>query len=297
MKNKKSLMKVICSIVVIALILCSVYFLTTDSGNTQQANGANNANNTATKTDPNDNTIAVSDDVDTYLYNKEIVINKNAPSAQNFEVGTVKGYVEDNEQKLVSLPKTFTVKSGDSSVELVEITSIGKYTGMFIESEESIECKDALAIMVRNPSDKYISVASIKVKYDNDKDCVFTPTNIPPKCSAIVMSTEAPVNYSDVKMFECSLEFGVPQNDMNMIKDKVGVDYKDGTFIITNLTSEDIGDVYIRFKKFTEGNVFLGGKTYSVFTRDVKAHQTHIVDAIDYDENTCVIISVENHNL
>lgn len=222
-----------------------------------------------------------------YEYNTEIMTNENAPVQGDADVEAITGYVEDAEQKLATLP--YEIKDTD-----LVVTSIGKYTGVYTESGANEEASNILAMVVQNTSDKVVSYSSATIEYDEDKTFTISPTNLPAHQSVLVFSTGESIPYEDVKKFECIDSMAVMATELPLLKDVVGVDFVDGQFVVTNLTSEDLGEVYIRYKTFTEGNTYLGGITYSVMVPDVKAYETYKVDAEDFNEDTSIIIAVEN---
>lgn len=222
-----------------------------------------------------------------YEYNTEILSNENAPVEGDADVAAITGYVEDSEQKLAQLP--YSIPDTD-----LVVTSIGKYSGVYSELGENEDVSDILAIVVENTSDKVVSYSSLTIEYDDEKACSFSPTNLPPHQSALVFSNSEAVPYADVKKFECTDSMAVMAKELPLLKDVVGVDFVDGQFVVTNLTPDDLGDVYIRYKTCTDGNAFLGGITYSVTVPDVKGYETYKVDAENFDETSSVIIAVEN---
>ncbi len=223
-----------------------------------------------------------------YEYNTEIIINENAPVEGEPQLESIEGYVEDEKQDFIDLPYAIA----DTSLEVV---SIGKYTGVYTDAGNNESVEDILAIVVKNTSDKIVSYSNISFAYDDDIACSFSPTNLPSNQSAIVFTNTEKVPYKNVKKFECVDAMEVPSDELPLLKDKVGVDFKDGEFIITNLTNEELGDVYVRYKNFTDGNAYLGGITYSVVATDVKPYETYKVPAEDYNADTSVIIAVENY--
>ena len=279
MNNKNKLFLTICIILSVAIVGVALFMFTT----------ADNKDNNG-ETQPSRTDVAPE-----YKYNTKIEISDNAPDEKDPEIKSISGYTEDNTKSLLKLPLSFDTKYGDSNVNILDIISIGKYSGEF-EAEDGVkQVTDVLAIVVKNPSDKALSIASLTVTYDDNKQCSFSPSNIPAKQSAIIMTNNDTVSYKDVKKFDCTLDYAVAQDELPLIKDKVGVDFKDGQCVITNLTSENLGDVYVRFKKYTNGNVYLGSKTYSVYAQNVQPYETYTVDAPEYSDDNCVIIAVENH--
>ncbi len=284
MKNKQTIITIICVVVSLVLIGFSVFYLVAD----KDENGTlNNADAPAAPTR--------SEIAQEYTYNTQIETNADAPIDSEPEVEKITGFVEDKEQKFVSLPLSFEIKDGDKNINIIEIVAIGKYSGEYVDGASVSDVENALALVIKNPSDKVLSVASMSIKYDDGKVCSLTPSNIPPHQSALVLTNDSPVPYSDVKMLECTLDYAVPQKELPLIKDKVGVDFKDGKFIVTNLTDEYLGDVYIRYKKFADGNIYFGAVTYTACAQDVQPYETYLVDAPDYNSDNCIIIAVENH--
>lgn len=225
-----------------------------------------------------------------YEYNTVIETNENKPVVGEPEIEQITGFVEDKEQKFLDLP--YTIENTD-----LEIVAIGKYSGVIVENGTTEDVTDVLAIIVKNSSDKIVSFSSFSVEYDNDATTGFNPTNLPAGMSSLVFTTTPYVDYEDVKKFEVSDPMAVMTDSLPMLEGTVGVDYKDGNFIITNLTGEELGDVYVRYKSCGDGNVYLGGATYSVMVSDVMPYETYTVAAENYVEGSSVIIAVENMKL
>lgn len=225
-----------------------------------------------------------------YAYNTVIETNENKPVAGEAEIEKVTGFVEDKEQKLLKLP--YAIENTD-----LEITAIGKYSGIINENGTTDEVNEVLAIVVKNKSDKIVSFSSITALYDSDKTTAFNPSNLPSQMSSLVFTSTPYVEYIDVKKFEVTDSMAIMSDSLPMLDGTVGVDYKDGNFIITNLTSEELGDVYVRFKNCSDGNVYLGGATFSVMVPDVMPYETYTVPAQNYTEGTSVIVAVENMKL
>lgn len=222
-----------------------------------------------------------------YKYNTEIITNEKAPVEGEADVEAITGYVEDAEQKFATLP--YEIKDTD-----IVVTSIGQYTGVYSEISKSEDVEDILAIIVENTSDKVVSFSSLTIEYADEKTCTFTPTNIPAHQTALVFTNGETIPYADVEKFECIDSMAVMAKELPLLEGVVGIDFVDGQFIVTNLTSDDLGEVYIRYKNFTDGNTYLGGVTYSVMVPEVEGYETYKVDAPDYSEDTSVIIAVEN---
>ncbi len=224
---------------------------------------------------------------DEYKYNTEVISVENAPKEGDAEVENITGFAEDTKQKFLELPYAI----GDTGLE---ITAIGKYTGVYTDSGADTEAKDILGLVVKNTSDKVVSYSSIVFEYAKDKQCTFNATNLPSQQSVLLFPNTEAVQYDDVKKLELKESMAVPADSLPMVEG-VGVDCKDGEFIVTNHNKEDIGDVYIIFKNTTEGNVYLGGITYSVEVFDLKGYETRKVPAENFDAEKSVIVAVQSY--
>lgn len=222
-----------------------------------------------------------------YQYNTEIITNPNAPDNSGADIESISDFVEDTDQDFIDLP--YTVDDTD-----IEIIAIGKYTGAYSEVSDTDEVEDVLAIVVKNNSQKVVSYSSISVDCGNGIECSFSPTNLPSGQSSLVFTNSNAVSYADVTKFECVDSMFVMADELSMLDGKVGIDYKDGEFIVTNLTGDNLGDVYIRYKNCSDGNVYLGGVTHSTVVKNVEPFETYKVSADSFDEQTSVIIAVES---
>lgn len=222
-----------------------------------------------------------------YEYNTEIITNENAPDDGDVVVDDITGFVEVKDQKLLQLP--YTIPDTD-----LVVTAIGKYTGQYIESGVNEETKDAFAVIIKNMSDKVVSYSSIEVQLSDKEIRAFSPTNLPPNQSTLSFPINKVISFDDVTKFDVIESLVVPTDSLPLLEGKVGVDFKDGEFIITNLTDENLGDVYVRYKNFAPGNVYLGGITYSVVVNEMTAYETKKVKADSYSEDSSIIISVES---
>lgn len=222
-----------------------------------------------------------------YEYNTEVISLENAPKEGDADIEAITGYAEDSKQELLELPYAI----GDTGLE---ITSIGKYTGLYTDNGENTEVTDILGLVVKNTSDKVVSYSSIQFEYAKDKQCTFNATNLPSQQSVLLFTSVKPVQYDDVKKLELIDSMAVPADSLPMVEG-VGVDCKDGEFIVTNHNKEDVGDVYIIFKNTIDGNVYLGGITYSVEVFDLKGYETRKVPAENFDAEKSVIVAVQNY--
>ncbi len=222
-----------------------------------------------------------------YKYNTEVISVDNAPTNEDVKVEEISGFIEDTKQEFIEVP--FEV--GATGLEII---AIGKYTGVYTDSGENKEEKDILALVVKNTTDKIISYSSFTFEYGKKSECTFNATNLPVNQSALVFTSTESVKYSDVTKFELKDSMAVPCDELPIL-DCVGVDCKDGEFIVTNQSNDDLGDVYIRFKNVSDGNAYLGGITYSVEVPDLLGYETRKVPAENFNADTSVIVAVDSY--
>lgn len=223
-----------------------------------------------------------------YAYNTEIIHNPNAPVDAAVLIKDIKGYTEQKIYK-VKFPR----KIADTHLY---VESVGSYTGPYFEDMSMEPCENVFAAVIRNDSDKVISYSSFNIIYGDDDHvkCGFHTTNLKPHCTALVLSDDKTVTFDKVLYFQPNEPMEVLADSLTMLGGTVGVSYSDGKLVVTNLTAEDLGTVYIRYKMFGDGNVFLGGFTGSVIVENVSAFETYEADAGIFNPDTCEIICVEN---
>lgn len=244
---------------------------------------------------------------DEYKYNTEIIKNDNAPSNNDAVISSIEGYTEVTDQNFISLP--YEVRKDGEKV--YDIISIGKCNGTFYDGAAKREFSDSLAIVIKNTSDKVVSISNVSFAYAEGKTCTFTVSNLTPGKSALIFADnytegkdgESPtltsVSYADVKKINVTVDQAILTASLPMLKDKVGVDYKDGNFIITNLTGENLGQVSVKFMQCADNdaNVFIGGNTCAVYQESVMPYETYIVDAKSFDPDKSTIVAVESYKV
>ena len=219
--------------------------------------------------------------------NTAILTNPGAPVPGDPDISAVSGYTE-------AVPKGLKLPYSVPDTD-IELLSVGSYTGRYIEDKSGDSCTGVPAVVVRNTSDKVISYSCITVRYgEGDEDVTsFMPTNIPAGCCAVVLASDKELTADKLASFEVTSAQQILSDKLTVIEGKAGVSYSDGAFIVTNLTDESLGEVYIRYKLITPGNCYLGGVTYTVNTDVLPAHTTVKLFA-SFDEKNCSIVAVES---
>lgn len=289
MNNKKNLYIVIATLLIVGLV---VFVILTSGEKPNEQNGYTVRTEVA----------------DEYKYNTTIIKNDNAPVEGDAVISSINGYTEVSDQSFLSLP--FSVSKDGEKV--YEIISIGKCSGEFYDGNNKRTLNEALAIVVKNTTEKVVSYSNISFVYDEGKNCTFTVTNLTPGKSALVFaegvveSTEEntpPVTvnipFADVKKINVSASQVVMATSLPRLEDKIGVDYKDGKFIITNLTSEYFNQVAVKFMQCADNdaNIYIGGNTFAVYQENVNPFETYLIDAANFDPEKSTIIAVEAYRM
>lgn len=221
-----------------------------------------------------------------YAYNTVIISNADAPVTGVADISKLEGYTEGTVE---GFNGSYYIPDTD-----LEIISVGSYSGRYVEDLSFDPCEDLLALVVRNTSESIISYSSFSVNGSDDTMCYFTPTNLRPGCSALVLAGDKETKFSDIKSFEASSGMQVFIKELTMLDGTVGVSYLDGKFVVTNLTNQNLGSVYIRYKFITGANAYFGGVTCSTNIDNVEPYETYLISDDDFDDVQCEIISVEN---
>ncbi len=212
-----------------------------------------------------------------YADNTSIIENTLEPQSGTANIEKIAGFTEQN-VPYINLP--YTIPDTD-----IEITKIGTYTDSSSD--------DVFAVIVKNNSDRVISYSSLN--FDTNKGIIsFSATNLTQGVSSLAFAENKDIKFSDITKFRFSDKLVVNSDNLSILDSKVGIKYQDENFILTNLTSENLGSVYIRYKNVTKGNAYLGGETYSVVQKNVEPFETYFVPASDFDAEKSVIISVES---
>ena len=222
---------------------------------------------------------------DQYAYNTGILTNPAAPTAGDPDIAAIAGYTEVG---IDGMEIPFAVPDTD-----IEILSAGYYSGVYVEDNSGDLCSDIPAVVIRNNGSQTVAYSTFTARYDDENTMTFMPTNIPAGCCAVILASDKELKWDDVRQFEIVDSVQHSSGDLTVIRGKVGVSYETDHFVVTNLTAENLGDVYIRYKYITAGNAYLGGITRSLSASSLGAHQTQELYT-SFDADNSAIIAVEN---
>ena len=174
---------------------------------------------------------------------------------------------------------------------LLEIQQIGKYSGPFLEDGSDEPQTAVTAILVKNNSGKDTQYAEIVFKVNASETAEFTLSTIPAGASVLVMEkNKRPYSESDTYDFQ-EVAY-VEMDSPDLLEDKIKVTGKNGILAVENLTEENLGMVYVRYKYFFTDGTYQGGITYETKFDSVGPNAVVEKDAPHYSADTSKILMV-----
>lgn len=179
----------------------------------------------------------------------------------------ITGFAADREMTTVSLPHTM----GNASLQVI---SVGRYSGYFTEDSSYDTVSDIAAVVVQNISNRFIKSATVTAVGSSGNEYKFPLTSLPAGCSVIVLESGKSVLAENEKI--SALATGVVEisDTADLCEDKVKITFANGNFNVKNLTDKKFSAVYIRYKSYTSGNVYMGGVTYSATINNLAPYDT-----------------------
>lgn len=208
------------------------------------------------------------------------------------DINKIEGYTpaKSNEEGLVAnmtLPYSIPNKN-------LDILSIGQYEGKFVEDGSDDKKDNALAIVVKNTSDKTISSGEIKLrKIGTSKSIKFIFTNLKAGSSALVMESTGEVNFNGEDKYVYISSSVNTEESTSLMEDKIEVTTKYKNITVKNLTDKNLNTVYVYYKIVTDGNCYLGGITYRAKFENVKGEKSVTADTLHFSNKNSEIIKIE----
>lgn len=151
----------------------------------------------------------------------------------------------------------------------IKISSIGSYSGAYVEDGSDEKVEDILAIVITNTSKEFLQYSQITLSNGKDK-AVFSVSNLPAGSSALVLSKDKIKAKGNWKYLD----------DMTAFIDEASLypkifSWEAGNNMVrmTNKSDEDFKNVYVYYKN-VENGIYVGGITYRVKFDNLKAKQT-----------------------
>lgn len=183
------------------------------------------------------------------------------------ETGAVISRIDGFTAELDSEGEAVTYAFADTSVA---VTALGSYTGKYVEDGSDEPVENVLAIVVQNTGDKPVQYATVSATDSAENEYTFVLSTLPAGCSALVLEAEKKTYSADMEISDISADV-TECDELSLASDKVRVTF-DGEYLhLENLTDTDYRAVYVRYKNYTAGNVYLGGITYNASFESVAA--------------------------
>lgn len=172
------------------------------------------------------------------------------------DISKIEGYVSAQEE-------SGTVQDS------IRITSVGSYTGKYVEDGSDEAVSGVLSIVVTNVSERFVQYSKITMTNGTDT-AVFSLSNLPAGASAVVLaedrvSAEGTWSYQDDTTAFIDEAQTYPD-----IFEWQGGDYQ---LVLKNKSEEAYDQVYVYYKN-TENGIYLGGITYRVLFEGIGPGQT-----------------------
>ena len=170
--------------------------------------------------------------------------------------GYINGADKNGEQVICGVTLPYRVENTPLVIE-----GIGQYTGPFVEDGSDEPAANVLAVVVKNESDTDVEYAEIKFSAGEGGEADFHISTLPAGKSVVALEqNKREFNPEDVLTF---LDRLYADGNMDVMEDKVEVTAVNGALTLKNLTEEELGTVYVRYKNKLTDNYYLGGITYS----------------------------------
>ncbi|MGN0383513.1 MAG: hypothetical protein ACI4DS_04520 [Eubacterium sp.] len=192
----------------------------------------------------------------------------------------------------ISKIRGFTQKADNikSSVENIKIEAAGSYTGSYIEDGSDEAIIGVAAIIVTNYAERMIQYAQIVFDTGDGHEAVFVLTNLPSNTSALVMESSKLQFYDNADYTNAQIT--VTYVEQSMCEDKVTLESENGKISVTNITDKNIANVYVYYKYYQIGGIYLGGITYRATSESIEAGETVDIQCVHYNKDTSLIVSV-----
>lgn len=258
-KNKKNLFVLL--IIFVLILICCVYFNTTKKDNSDY------------KVD--------------YLNEENSSIDFEDNSFLNNLPGYINGAKQNEEQIVCGIELPFSIPDTPLVIE-----GIGQYTGPYIEDGKDEPVANALALVIRNTSDTMVEFGEIDFNLNNGTEAVFQVSTLPAGKGALILEKNN-LEFNRDSILTFTDKMYAEKEDLSLLGDKVKINAEDKTLFVENLTKEDLGTVYVRYKQKINDDIYLGGITYSCKVEGMTAKASKEVKTQHFSKKGSQIVMVE----
>lgn len=212
-------------------------------------------------------------------------ITASTPDETGARPGRIPGFTPEKDLSQLRLP---CIIKGSS----LQLIALGSYSGYYTEDGTDDTVTDISAVVVQNIGQKCIKNATVTLVGKDSKEYAFAITTLPAGCSALVLESHRNTWQEGEGITHVS---GVSEelDTLELQSDKLDISFKNDKFYLKNLTETDFRAVYIRYKNYTAGNVYMGGVTYSATIDNVTAFGEFECESAHYFEGYSKILMVQ----
>lgn len=221
----------------------------------------------------------------------------------SLDINSIEGYtpgekvVANNEDETTS--NITTVGGIDLPFKLpnknMEILSIGKYSGKFIEDGSDEKKENVLALVVKNISDEVINYGEITLKIKGKSNTIkFKITNLKPQTSTVVMESTGKIEFDPDNKYIYLNSKNDMESTMSLMSDKIKLSTKNKEITIENISDEDLKTVYVYYKTVSKGNSYIGGITYRAKFENVGPGKSISADTLHFSNKNSEILKIES---
>lgn len=206
----------------------------------------------------------------------------NAPvtvkTDKSVELDKIEGYSSNQEEQA-------TIEDS------IRITSIGSYTGNYVEDGSDEPVSEVLSIVVTNVSERFLQYSQITMTNGTDT-ATFSLSNLPAGASALVLaenriSAEGSWSYQD--------DTSAFIDEAEMHSDIFLWHGGDHMVALTNQSTATYEKVYVYYKN-TQNGMYIGGITYRVAFENLGAGETAKKASIHFDGNNSHVMMIDYIN-
>lgn len=177
----------------------------------------------------------------------------------------------------------------------LEIVSVGRYSGVYVENGEDITVDNVASMVITNTSDEMLQVARFTMYVNGDPEDValFQVTDLPAGASVLVMELNKRP-YEEGQVYELGEELHTFYEESSTMADTFSFEIKEGGYLtITNLTDQTFDNVYVHYKYVQEGGAYLGGIAYRSLFKSIGPNESVTTNAYHFTDKVSAIVKVE----
>ena len=242
-------------------------------------------------------------DVKTEEKVEQVEEEKLEVNIDEFDISKIDGYtpgqdlvndaLDENDEEVtnvggINLPYSLSYKN-------MEIISIGKYSGKFIEDGSDTNKDNVLAIIVKNTSEEVIDYGEINMRIRGKNNIIkFELTNLKPGACTLVMESSGNIEFnSDDKYIYLNSKSNMV-SELSKMDSQINITTEDKKITVKNLSEESLDTLYVYYKTISPGNCYLGGITYRAKFENLEVGKSVSVNTLHFYNANSEILKVES---